>query len=313
MNYPHPYLELYNAARDGLKSVDPSLRIGGPVTMQCQYIGEFVSDTNGKFDFISTHLYPTDPNCTWPAPGSGDIDCFANTIKAAKAKVPAGVDFYLTEYNAGLFNASLLYSAYAAAFVFRNVPLLHGVLDIWSYWTFSDIFEENGMHSAPFEGFNYGMQTVRGVKKPVYRAFQLLKDAGKTFDILNFTNSGPNTTLAGFYTPVGNSNISVFLSNFAPLGFAIETEIVSIPFSPATTCANSAVHAHIIDDTTTNPHHAWEQLGRPAYPTHTQLAILNQASFPATKVVPIVQQANGDCMIQITSRAYSAIRLDIQF
>merc|ERR1719238_78948 len=160
MPYPTQYLQLYDASRAAIKSVDSQLQIGGPVTMQCQYISEFVSDRAGQFDFVSTHLYPTDPNCT--APGNrGDIDCFANTIKKARSQAPTNMPFFVTEYNAGLFRAELLYSSYAAAFIFRNVPLLSNVIDIWSYWTFTDIFEESGMHGAPFAGFNYGIQTNR--------------------------------------------------------------------------------------------------------------------------------------------------------
>ena len=164
MNYPHPYLDLYQASRRGIRRADPLLQVGGPATMQCQWVSQFVHDTNGEFEFVSTHLYPTDPNCTYPAPGYNDADCFANTIKSARAQAPQNKPFFLTEYNAGLFDAELLYSSYAAGFVFRNVPLLQGTLDVWSYWTFSDVFEENGMHSAPFEGFNYGIQTVQGLK-----------------------------------------------------------------------------------------------------------------------------------------------------
>jgi len=206
MNFPTDYLQLYDHARRGLKSVSTQLKVGGPVTMQCQYIEEFVASRAGQFDFVSTHLYPTDPNCTSPSsPYYGEADCFAKTIRRAKQFVPAGTPFFLTEYNAGLFDAELLYSSYAAAFVWHHIPMLHRVTDIWSYWTFSDIFEENGMHSAPFEGFNYGAQTFRGVKKPVYRAFQLLHRFASTVQVnttlvMDGGNGGDNATLSAFAT-----------------------------------------------------------------------------------------------------------------
>lgn len=66
--------------------------------------------------------------------------------------------------------------ASGAAFLFRNVGLLQS-LDMWSWWTFSDIFEEGWMRSAPFHN-GFGLMTVTGTRKPAWRAFELLMDAG---------------------------------------------------------------------------------------------------------------------------------------
>jgi hypothetical protein len=65
----------------------------------------------------------------------------------------------LTEYNNGLGGTNRD-GASGAAFLFRNVGLLQA-LDMWSWWTFSDIFEEGWMRSAPFHN-GFGMMTVTG-------------------------------------------------------------------------------------------------------------------------------------------------------
>ena len=64
-----------------VKSVDKSLRIGGPATMQTQDIAGFIKATVGAtpplpVDFVSTHFYPTDPQCQGNS--SADPDCFAH-------------------------------------------------------------------------------------------------------------------------------------------------------------------------------------------------------------------------------------------
>eukprot|EP01083_Nonionella_stella_P266768 901970_1 len=46
-----------------------------------------------------------------------------------------------------------------------------------SYWTFSDVFEEGGFGSQPFHN-EFGMQTIRGIQKPVFSALQLLYQLG---------------------------------------------------------------------------------------------------------------------------------------
>lgn len=178
ISYPHPYLALYNASALALKSIDTRLRVGGPATMQTQYVSDFIDATkkaNLPVDFISTHFYPTDPECR-----TNDTiharDCFVSmTQHAADVAAASGIPFFLTEYNNGLGPTSRDDSS-AAAFVFRMIDQLEG-FDIFSWWTFSDVFEEGWMRSEPFHN-GFGMMTMRGVRKPVWRAFEALESAG---------------------------------------------------------------------------------------------------------------------------------------
>ena len=81
-----------------------------------------------------------------------DAECFSKDIlAAAELAASAGKPFLLTEYKEGLhggpgtgFGGSHSDRAYAAAFVMHTVPLLSR-LEAVSWWTFSDIFEENWM------------------------------------------------------------------------------------------------------------------------------------------------------------------------
>ena len=126
---------------------------------------------------------PTDPGCqsnaTIPGvdgPSSKNPDCFADSILEARAIAKQhDLPFFLTEYNNGLAKTNRD-DASAAAFLFRNVGLLDQ-LDLWSWWTFSDIFEEQWMQSSPFHN-GFGMMTVQGIRKPIWRGFQLLAGAG---------------------------------------------------------------------------------------------------------------------------------------
>merc|ERR1711935_822743 len=61
MDYPHPYLELYNASARALKAVHESLQVGGPATAGIGHVQDFVDDTlrmGIPVDFVSTHSYP---------------------------------------------------------------------------------------------------------------------------------------------------------------------------------------------------------------------------------------------------------------
>ena len=60
-------------------------------------------------------------------------------------------------------------------------PQLAPHLEVLSYWTFSDIFEENSIPRTEFHPLgvsypqpHYGAMSLHGVPKPVWRAFELL-------------------------------------------------------------------------------------------------------------------------------------------
>jgi hypothetical protein len=56
-------------------------------------------------------------------------------------------------------------------------------VDSLSYWTFTDIFEENGPRTTPFHG-GFGLLNYQSIKKPAYYAYQFLARLGET-EIVN--------------------------------------------------------------------------------------------------------------------------------
>jgi hypothetical protein len=53
-------------------------------------------------------------------------------------------DLFLTVFDRFLWHSA------SAAFAFRTIPHLDGVVDILSWWTFTDVFEEGGAKESPF-------------------------------------------------------------------------------------------------------------------------------------------------------------------
>ena len=97
--FPDPYMPLFNASARALKDVNPALRVGGPATMQTQFVPEFIGNATAAdipFDFVSTHFYPTDPQCQTNETSTVE-DCFADMVTAAQAAAEkANKPFYLT-------------------------------------------------------------------------------------------------------------------------------------------------------------------------------------------------------------------------
>lgn len=151
MAFPEPYMTLFNASVSAVKSVNPQYKVGGPATAQLNgYLGGTVAFANESqqrgvpFDFVSTHFYPSSGVRTSFRPCAGgndwDPECFAQQMRQTKDAIPKGTPLYLTEYNAGCCIGYFQHdTAGAAAFAFRSVAEMDGVLDVMSWWTFSDV------------------------------------------------------------------------------------------------------------------------------------------------------------------------------
>ena len=92
--------------------------------------------------------------------------------------VAAHRPLYYTEWSISSNPRDPLHDgAFAAALAVRIALSVDDVVDGYSYWTFSDIFEENYFPSVPYHG-GFGMMNLYGVPKPIYRAFQMVRSLG---------------------------------------------------------------------------------------------------------------------------------------
>ncbi len=148
------YFQLYRAAAEAVKAVDARILVGGPATAMLAWLPEFLNytSTNGvPLDFVTSHLYPTDPNLPQTR------DSFMNAVAAAAATAgAAGKPFFLTEFNGGLgpaslcHNYSLLDSSFAAVFALHQHLLAQAVpaLASMSWWTFTDFVRPGAARTA---------------------------------------------------------------------------------------------------------------------------------------------------------------------
>jgi len=191
------YFRMYNATSFALKSVDPLVSVGGPATCALGWLESFlgyVAAAGSPTDIVTTHLYPTD-DCA-----SKDREGFSAVIAEAAVNITRwgrpGMKLVMTEFNAGLGLPTEVNgdTAHSASFVLHNSLALQGVenLEVLSYWSVSDIFEEGGVDSSPWHN-GYGIQNVWGVPKPVYRGFQMLSQLPRTAVPVSFTGLAQGT------------------------------------------------------------------------------------------------------------------------
>ncbi len=106
---------------------------------------------------------------------SGDVINSRNEIESSK--IP-GLELHYTEWSSSYTPADPIHdSYYLATYVLEKLKQVGNTVNSMSYWVFTDIFEEAGPRFTPFHGV-FGLQTIQGIKKPVYYFYSFLNKTG---------------------------------------------------------------------------------------------------------------------------------------
>lgn len=277
------YFNLYRHTVEALKEVDERLRVGGPATARNQWIEDFVAfcqDNRLPVDFISTHHYPTDVVETASLGDEGDnteeqlaqgrrsiLREWAKQVK----QLAQGLPVYYTEWNASSNPRDSRHDdAYAAAFVTKTVMEASGLVEGYTFWTFSDIFAETYFPSGPFHG-GFGLLNLHGIAKPTYRAFELLHRLGTE----RLPVDGMHETVDAWAVRTGKG-LMVLLTNSTLPRHPIHTEQVRVRLTDSP--PPQSVSLERIDAEHANPKKLWQEMGQPEYLSAKDVEQLHAAS-----------------------------------
>ncbi|MDR0707992.1 MAG: hypothetical protein LBF60_09000 [Treponema sp.] len=189
---------------------------------------------------------------------------------AQRARDEAGeLPLYYTEWGslAGIESDG----HFGASFIVKTVLDNTGLVQGYSFWTFSDIFEEQGQQPAAFHG-GFGLLTQHGIPKAPYRAFQLLRQLGdKLFPALN------DGTVDLYPVLKDETGVLQALAvNHNSLLHDIEAADVQIKLPAGITVHSADIQR--IDEANANALAAWNRMGKPEYLSSAQKRSLLSAS-----------------------------------
>ena len=271
------YFRLYRYTAEAIKKISPSFKVGGPATAKSEWIEDFVGfcERNSMpADFISTHYYPNDG---FERDRDTELQLFKSQRGimrevAQNTRYYAGNrPVYYTEWNSSSNPRDPLHDEpYAAAFVASTVMEANGLVDGYSFWTFSDIFEEDYFSSMPFHG-GFGLLTLHGIPKPAYRAFELLHDLGDRQSLVDGLHETVDCSVIR-----KESSVTVLLTNHTTPGHSIETEQVELRLDNAREPLAAKIRR--IDADHANPKRLWLEMGQPEYLSGKDVERLEEAS-----------------------------------
>ncbi len=302
------YLELYRATALAVKETLPGMRLGGPAICggmgSQQWIADFLAfcrDKQVPVDFVTRHAYmgqtPEHHGRYLYHTMSRPEDLIAE-MRESRDIIDSfpeykGMPMYITEFNTSYnpfcpIHDTNLNAAICAGLLSR----LGDVADGYSYWTFGDVFEEQGVPTRPFHG-GFGMMANGLIPNPTLWTFAFFANLQGEC-VYRDENAVCVRRADGGYEAV--------LWN---LGTEALELTMSLPMA-----GKAAALVERVDEECCNPLKCWHLMGEPADLTGEQLEFLKAAGQPAREALtPREEGENKALTLTLGKNAVIRLRL----
>ncbi|GAC1428357.1 MAG: cellulase family glycosylhydrolase [Terriglobales bacterium] len=299
------YWELYDHTAKTIKQVNGQLRVGGPATAQAAWVDAFIQhckENHIPVDFASTHVYGNDtaPD-VFATQESIPRDKFVcRAVKKVHDQIHASampdLPLIWSEFNASYKNEpEVTDSTYMGPWMADTIRQCDGLVNEMSYWTFSDVFEEQGIVKQPFYG-GYGLIAAGNIPKPAFNAFKLLHLLGDQRIELDSDSA--------LVTKRKDGSLVIALWNLVASEGNGPAKTMTLELKNA-----KAMTASIwrVDQQHGDVRPAYEAMGSPQYPTIEQLKKLRAASeLPGPEKLPLT---SGKLFVEIPPQGLVVIEL----
>ncbi|MEV5321983.1 xylan 1,4-beta-xylosidase [Streptomyces sp. NPDC052687] len=281
------YHRLYEVTAHAVKEVDASLQVGGPAISPgaddwLDRFAEFTERHDVPVDFVSKHAYTSGPAQHVPfgsyqtlAPAEDLLEQFGTPRERLKGTRLAGLPVHITEFNSSYCPDNPVHdTAFNAAYLAPVLARGGDHADSFSYWTFSDVFEEAGVPTTFFHG-GFGLLTHRQVRKPTYHLYAFMARTGPELlargddHLVTRHPDGRVTVLA--WAPVD------------PAGRTPGPERHRLRLLLPLDATEAFVRRSTVDEEYGNARTAWQRMGSPRSPDRHQLGILHEAAEPGRR------------------------------
>jgi xylan 1,4-beta-xylosidase len=285
------YFELYDHTARAIKKVNPRIRVGGPSTAQAAWVApflEYCKQNDVPIDFVSSHVYANDTakDVFGTSEQIPRDQMVCRSVKKVHDEIGASafpqMPLIFSEYNASYANEpDVTDSVYMGPWLATTISQCDGLTEAMSYWSFSDVFEEQGVVRTPFYG-GFGLVAEDNIPKPAFNAFAMLHELGDRRLKVDSDSA--------LVTRRSDGALAIALWNYAP-PFGTGAAYTPPPTDPGPARtftvtfqgvpASSFARVLRLDATHGNVISSFDAMGRPATPTREQIAALRLAGQPS--------------------------------
>jgi xylan 1,4-beta-xylosidase len=299
------YFDLYDLTAKTIKSIDPALRVGGPSTAGAAWVPEFldhVQQSGASVDFVTTHTYGVqggflDENGAQDTELDPSPDAILGDVRRVRQQISdspyPGLPLYFSEWSTSYNPRDSVHDSYvSAAYILTKLKASQGLLQGMSYWTYSDLFEEPGPPTAPFQG-GFGLLNPQGIRKPAYFAYKYLHalqgESLKTSDpqaMLSIQNGNVTAVVWDFERPDQKVSNRSFYTKLVPNHTAVPVRLQVTHLAPN---AAYRLQVHRAGYRANDAYSAYIEMGSPKELTATQIAHLNELTRDLPEIDKDVQ------------------------
>lgn len=274
------YFELFRTTFLAVKAVDSRFRVCGPAVCGGDdeiWIRDFLAYCQEQglvVDAITRHHYTVErPVKAGEYAYSDLMDAeagFAN-LRSTREIIDSfpeyqGLPIHLTEFNTSYTSRGVIHdTTLNAALLAQQLSRLGDVNESYSYWTFGDLFEEEGVPFTLFHG-GFGLVTQGCIPKPAFWTFDFYRQLWP--DAVCRHRDGESLIL---------ERDGAFQGILWNLSREERQVSLSLPVQEGAACA---LLVRMVDDRHGNPLKLWHDLGEPAYPTENLLRLLRENAVP---------------------------------
>lgn len=312
------YFRLFKETFLAIKAYDERFMVGGPAICgvnDAEWIRkflEFCRENSLKPDSVTRHHYTVEfPERVGHYDYSTlqDPEERLNNLQSTRDIVDSfdefrGTPIHITEFSTSYTPKGVIHDTNLnAAYIAGQLSRLGDMNESYSYWTFGDVFEEQGVPFTPFHG-GFGMVANGCITKPTFYTFSFYKQL-KSFGgscVLRDDTAVVVKSDRGYAGILWNVNGSDFERT---LVFPAEGEMTLV--------------SKTVDEECCNPLKLWHDMGEPACLTKEQTELLRSAAHPLIRssivgekdgraeICPEVRR-NGVVYFELTPRSFTPDR-----
>ena len=321
------YFDHYALTVRTIKAIDSALRVGGPSTAGAAWVPEFLAYARANdlpVDFITTHTYGVeggfldefgnDDNRLLATPDSIIADVRNVRAQIETSHLP-GLPLFFTEWSASYSPRDPVHDSHiSASFILTKTRQAEGLAQNMSYWAFSDLFEEPGPQTLPFEG-GFGLINPQGVRKPAWFAYKYLNalgeqelEGGDEQTIITRDERGVQV-LTWTYEPPRDQNISnrPYFRQVRPSPPAPPLVLRFRGMAPG----EHAVAVRRVGFRHNDAYTAWLEMGLPQTLDEDQVAQLHALTADQPEVMPMTIGADGEGSLTLPMDVHDVVLVEI--
>ena len=224
-------------------------------------------------------------------------DAIIGDVRRVRKEISASpfpeLPLYFTEWSTSYTPRDPVHDSYISApYILTKLKASQGLAQGMSYWTYTDLFEEPGPPTAPFQG-GFGLLNPQGIRKPAFFAYKYLHalqgESLRTSDpqaMLATKDGNVTAVLWDFEQPEQKVSDRPFYTKLIPAHAVASVELQVTHLAPNT---SYRVEIHRTGYHANDAYSAYLEMGSPKGLTAAQIVHLNELTRDLPETGKVIQ------------------------